>query len=146
MPEATEAHTSPCRALAVIEHEMPLYVSAIRTDMANNDRLYMQLFKASDDRVAVAMTAAEKAMQTALTVVHETSLRTEAAAEKRFGEMGDRLTLVGDSLSKQIAIATAAQEGTKGRALGVNASWGYLLGAILIASFIVNLIVLLTNR
>jgi hypothetical protein len=142
MPDATEPHNHAycCAGLAIVQRELPLHMAALRAEIRENDRLYMQLFKASDDRVVVAMTAAKEAMQTALLVVKEASERTDKATEKRFDEFADKLDVMRDTLSTQITTSTANQADIHGRSSGISAGWGYTVGGAAILAVFANVI------
>lgn len=119
-------------------------LSVLASQVSENDRLYMKLFEASDQRVVTAMTAAKEAMQTALLVVKEASERTDTATEKRFDEMAEKIDTLRDALSKQITDATSGFALAAGRRGGANALWGYLVGAVGLGGVIFSIIAALT--
>lgn len=133
-----------CPGLSIVQKELPLLIQAVRVEMHDNDRLYLSLFKASDERVVVAMAAAEKAMQTALAVTKEAADKAALATDKRFDEVSDKLDLLRESLSKQITTATAASALTAGRSGGLNAMWGYVVGVVGLIGMIIAIFLNIT--
>lgn len=129
-----------CPGLSVLTQQVPLLIDGLRAEARDNDRLYMRLFADSDQRVVVAMKAAEKAMETALAVTKEAASEAKAATEKRFDEVSDKLDALGESLSKQIITATERAGTTTGRSGGIKDSWGYLVGAAGFGAAIVGIV------
>lgn len=115
-------------------------LSVLWAKVKDDDRLYMKLFEASDQRVVVAMMEADKAMQTALAVTKEAAEKAAVATEKRFDEVSEKLDTLRESLSTQITTATANSASATGRTGGINALWGYLVGALGAGGMIVGII------
>lgn len=115
------------RGVSVLEHVLAL--------LAERDRRYQQRFDDQTTAINAALQAAKEAVAKA-----------EHAAEKRFellNELRDGVATAEqlDALEKLVSDLAARLDRIEGRSTGLNAGWGYLVGAAGVAAAVIAIIV-----
>jgi hypothetical protein len=105
--------------------------------LAEMDLRYQQRFDAQNTAIAAALLAAEKAVTKA-----------EIAADKRFELLNELRVGVAtksdyESQEKLIAALSSRLDKQEGKSTGLNASWGYLIGAIGLVSGLIGIFIAL---
>lgn len=109
------------------------------------DKRYEQRFRAQEEAVKAAMASADKATQKAETASDK---RFEGVNEFRATLADQAATLIGrseveqtfKSLNEKVDIIMGRQDRLEGRAGGFNATWGYLVGAVVVLGGILTII------
>jgi hypothetical protein len=121
------------------------------------DLRYQQRFDAQGQALTAALLAAEKAVQTALIAAEKAVTKAETANEKRFESVNEFRKTLSDqtasfpsrvelqALADRVTDLATRMDKTEGRGVGLNAGWGYLVGAVLLAGAVVGLIVAVTQ-
>jgi len=130
-------------------------------------------FVASEKAVNTALIAQEKAINSALIAAKEAVLKAESATEKRFEAVNEFRQTLSDQTATFIPRAEAIQRAeqnaekitaldkrmtdalsdinsrldrTAGKSSGVDAFWGYLVGAVGLLAAVISIIFVLNNR
>lgn len=130
--------------------------------LAEMDLRYQQRFDAQQRALDAALLAAEKAVQSALVAAEKAVTKAEVSTERRIEGLNELRSIVNDISNLQMPRAEAEQRMTalaerieevkqvagtqRDRGLGLNAGWGYLIGAVGLLGGIVTLVLVLTNR
>jgi hypothetical protein len=113
------------------------------------DLRYQQRFDAQEAALRAALLAQEKAVQTAMTASEKASDKANEAAEKRFEGLNELRGIVNDIGSLQMPRAEAESRlgaldekvnESRGRSSGLNAGFGYLIGAVGLIGGVVGLL------
>jgi Fe2+ transport system protein B len=121
------------------------------------DLRYEQRFQAQEQALAAAFAAQKEAVLIAQHAAEKAVAKAEAATEKRFdavnefrGQLSDQAATFMPrmeaeqriaALSEKLDILRTAATLDSGRSTGLNAGWGYLLGAAGLASAVIGIIV-----
>lgn len=131
--------------------------TVMRELMNERDRRYDERFEAQQRAVTAAFIASEKSVVAALQAAERAVLKAEAAADKRFESVNEfraqltdqaatfmprseadiRLSAITQSIDRMLAQLA----GLAGRSSGLNAGWGYLIGAVALIAAVVGLVV-----
>jgi hypothetical protein len=117
---------------------------------------FRALIDSQTEKTALALSAADKAVSAALAAAEKAVGKSETSNEKRFEQLA---TVTTNSMDQQKLFVTRSEVDTmrvglgekidalkefslrtEGRGAGINASWGYLLGAIGLASAVITII------
>lgn len=123
------------RILKIVETEG----NRVNALLAEHDVRYEQRFRAQGEALSAALTAAEKAVAAALAAAEKASAFAQSAADRavqkaelandeRFRMFGEKI----DELTRVVNLSTGAGSGLK-------AGWGYVLGALVAISTLVNI-------
>jgi len=130
--------------ITVLDHVIAL--------LAEMDLRYQQRFDAQGQALTAALLAAEKAVQTALIAAEKAVAKAETANEKRFESVNEfRKTLSDqtatfpsrvelDALADRLRDLATRMDKTEGKSTGLNASWGYLIGAVALIGGIIAIV------
>jgi uncharacterized membrane protein YfbV (UPF0208 family) len=125
----------------------------IRALLAEMDLRYQQRFDAQGQALTAALLAAEKAVQTALIAAEKAVTKAETANEKRFESVNEFRKTLSDqtasfpsrvelqALADRVSDLATRLDKTEGRSTGLNAGWGYLVGAIGVVGVIIAFVV-----
>jgi len=113
----------------------------VRALLVEMDLRYQQRFDAQGQALTAALLAAEKAVQTALIAAEKAVAKAETANEKRFESVNEFRKTLSDqtasfpsrvelqALADRVSDLATRMDKTEGKSTGLNAGWGYLLGA-----------------
>jgi hypothetical protein len=138
----------------LLEDNIPAY-EHLKVLMDERDRRYEQRFSDQNLAVSAALASAEKAVQAALVAADRAVAKAELAADKRFDsvnefrqQLNDQATqfmtrsegsALIDRNTKDIQELKDRINTSQGRGTGIQAGWGYLIGAVGLAGGLVGL-------
>lgn len=120
--------------------------------LAEMDLRYQQRFDAQGQALTAALLAAEKAVQTALIAAEKAVAKAETANEKRFESVNEFRKTLSDqtasfpsrvelqALADRVSDLATRMDKTEGRSTGIGASWGYLVGAVLLVGTVITVV------
>lgn len=108
-------------------------------------------YRTQTEALKAAFAAQETAVGAALLSQEKAVTKAEVAADKRFDLLNELRVGVAtkeqvDALDKRISEITDRINRTEGRSGGLSAGWGYLVGAVGLASTVILLVITLTKK
>lgn len=120
--------------------------------MAEKDLRDQQRFDAQQQALTAALLAADTAVRAAQAAAEKAVAKAEAATEKRFESVNEFRQSLSDqtasfpsrvelqALADRVADLATRMDRTEGKSTGLNAGWGYLLGALGLAVAVITLL------
>jgi hypothetical protein len=108
-------------------------------------------YRTQTEALKAAFAERETAVRAALLSQEKAVTKAEVAADKRFDLLNELRVGVAtkeqvDALDKRISEIAARIDRTEGRSTGLSAGWGYVVGAVGLASTVILLVITLTKK
>lgn len=117
------------QTLAQFRREVQLQIDGLKTSLAEQDKRNTQRFEAGDRSVQAALVAAKEAVQAAMVAAKEAVEKAELATGRAFASMAEKLDETRDLQTGQLSVLSDRLGKIEGHSSGLNAGWGYLVGA-----------------
>ena len=128
-----------------IERQLDDMRSMLRERYETQTKAVDAAFLAQQTAMQTALTAAKDAVQTALAAAEKAAVKAEVAADKRFEVVTDKMAEIDLRMQITLKEITSRLDLTQGRATGLDKGWAWIVGVLVAAGTVINVIVQVTQ-